>query len=94
MQLYKYIYNARDIAAYIKYFSVPQYMEVSYMQYIFNIGTPVMAAPLCKDFEKFKNEVYRELYLLWANGFEDEKSDVANMTVGGYRAIICDQECI
>ena len=69
-------------------------MEVSYMQYIFNIGTPVMAAPLCRDFEKFKNEVYRELYHLWASGFEDERSDVANMTSNGERAIICDQECI
>lgn len=92
--MYKYIYNARDIAAYIKYFSVPQYMEVSYMQYIFNIGTPVMAAPLCKDFEKFKNEVYRELYHLWACGFEDEKSDIADMTSAGELAKICDQECI
>ncbi len=90
----KYIYNARDIAAYIKFFSVPQYMEVSYMQYIFNIGTPVLAAPLCRDFEKFKNEVYRELYHLWACGFEDERSDIANMTSGGERAFMCDQECI
>ncbi len=93
-ELTKYIYNARDIAAYIKYFSVPQYMEVSYMQYIFNIGTPVIAAPLCRDFEKFKNEVYRELYHLWACGFEDERSDIANMAMSGSMAIICDQECI
>lgn len=64
------------------------------MQYIFNIGAPVMAAPLCKDFDKFKNEVYRELYYLWACGFEDERSDIANMTIGGDRAIICDQDCI
>ena len=90
----KYIYNARDIAAYFKYFSVPSYLEVSYMQYIFNIGTPVIAAPQCKDFEKFKNDVYRELYYLWALGFEDEKSDIANMTAGGDLAKICDQECI
>ncbi|MBP5181304.1 MAG: hypothetical protein J6127_08470 [Clostridiales bacterium] len=90
----KYIYNARDIAAYFKYFSVPSYLEVSYMQYVFNIGTPVIAAPLCKDFEKFKTDVYRELYYLWAMGFEDEKSDIANMTAGGDLAIICDQECI
>ena len=92
--MHKYIYNARDIAAYIKYFSVPQYMEVSYMQYIYNIGTPVMAAPLCKDFEKFKNEVYRELYHLWACGFEDEKSDITYMMGPGELAQICDQECI
>ncbi len=90
----RYIYNARDIAAYFKYFGVPQYMEVSYMQYIFNIGTPVLAAPLCRDFEKFKSEVYRELYYLWASGFEDEKSDVSCMTTGGELAKICDQECI
>jgi len=90
----KYIYNARDIAAYFKYFTVPQYLEVSYMQYIFNIGTPVLAAPLCKDFEKFKADVYRELYYLWANGFEDEKSDIANMTAKGERPLICDPECI
>lgn len=93
-KLHSYIYNARDIAAYIKYFSVPQYMEVSYMQYIYNIGMPVMAAPLCRDFEKFKNEVYRELYHLWACGFEDERSDIACMTNDGVRAKFCDQECI
>ena len=90
----KYIYNARDIAAYFKFFTVPQYLEVSYMQYIFNIGTPVIAAPLCRDFERFRNDIYRELYYLWALGFEDERSDIANMTAGGDLAIICDQECI
>lgn len=90
----KYIFNARDIAAYFKYFNVPQYLEVSYMQYIFNIGSPLMAAPLCKDFEKFKSEVYRELYYLWALGFEDEKSDIASVTSGGDRSLICDQDCI
>ncbi|MCQ2516917.1 MAG: hypothetical protein MJ094_08665 [Saccharofermentans sp.] len=90
----KYIFNARDIAAYFKYFNVPQYLEVSYMQYIFNIGSPLMAAPLCKDFEKFKSEVYRELYYLWALGFEDEKSDISCVTSGGDRSLICDQDCI
>lgn len=90
----RYIFNARDIAAYFKYFNVPQYLEVSYMQCVFNIGTPLLAAPLCKDFEKFKGEVYRELYYLWASGFEDEKSDIACVTAGGDRSLICDQECI
>lgn len=90
----KYIFNARDIAAYFKYFNVPQYLEVSYMQYIFNIGSPLLAAPLCKDFEKFKSEVYRELYYLWALGFEDEKSDIASVTSGGDQSLICDQDCI
>ena len=61
-ELTKYIYNARDIAAYITYFSVPQYMEVSYMQYIFNIGTPVIAAPLCRDF-LYYNETGRKAAL-------------------------------
>lgn len=90
----KYIYNARDIAAYFKYFSVPSYLEVSYMQYIFKIGSPVLATPLTRDFESFKCEVYRELYYLWANGFEDEKSDISNMPPHGALAMICDQECI
>ena len=52
--MHKYIFNARDIAAYIKYFSVPQYLEVSYMQYIFNLGPTVLAVPLTRDFESFK----------------------------------------
>ncbi len=90
----KYIFNARDVAAYFKWFGVPSYLEVSYMQYIFSIGSPVLAYPLTGDFEKFKGEVYRELYYLWANGFEDEKSDISYMPENGARALICDQECI
>ncbi|MBR3143470.1 MAG: hypothetical protein IKF09_10035 [Clostridiales bacterium] len=49
----KYIYNSRDVAAYFKYFSVPNYLEVSYMQYVFNLGTNVLAEPLTRDFEAF-----------------------------------------
>ena len=90
----KYIYNSRDVAAYFKYFSVPSYLEVSYMQYIFNLGTKVLAEPLTRDFETFKNEVYRELYFLWANGFENEKADISKMTSEGDLTLICDQECI
>ena len=90
----KYIFNARDVAAYFKYFSVPSHLEVSYMQYIFKIGTPVLAAPLTREFEAFKGEVYRELYYLWANGFEGEKSDISYMPERGALALICDQECI
>ena len=90
----KYIFNARDVAAYFKWFGVPSYLEVSYMQYIFSIGSPVLANPLTRDFEKFKGEVYRELYYLWANGFEDERSDISCMPEDGARALICDQECI
>ena len=89
-----YIFNARDIAAYFKWFSVPSYLEVSYMQYIFNIGTPVLARPLTSDFEKFKLEVYKQLYYLWANGFEDEKSDIACMNEPDALPLICDAECI
>ena len=92
--LRKYIYNSRDVAAYFKYFSVPSYLEVSYMQYIFSIGNKVLAEPLTRDFEYFKKEVYRELYFLWANGFENEKSDISKMTSEGQVSLICDQECI
>ena len=90
----KYIYNSRDVAAYFKYFSVPSHLEVSYMQYIFNLGSKVLAEPLSRDFEHFKNEVYRELYLLWANGFENEKADISKMTSEGDLSLICDQDCI
>ena len=92
--MHKYIFNASDIAAYFKWFSVPSYLEVSYMQYIFSIGKPVLAAPLTADFENFKKEVYRELYYLWACGFENERSDISNMHDGSSFAVICDQECI
>ena len=82
------------MAAYFKYFSVPSYLEVSYMQYIFNLGNKILAEPLTRDFEHFKNEVFRELYFLWANGFEGERSDISAMTADGQLALICDQECI
>ena len=90
----KYIYNSRDVAAYFKYFSVPSHLEVSYMQYIFNLGSKVLAEPLTRDFDYFKKDVYRELYFLWANGFENEKADISKMTSEGDLSLICDQECI
>lgn len=90
----KYIYNSRDVAAYFKYFSVPSHLEVSYMQFVFNLGSKVLAEPLTRDFESFKREVYRELYFLWANGFENEKADISKMTADGQLSLICDQECI
>lgn len=90
----KYVFNARDIAAYMKWFGVPNYLEVSYMQFFFGVGNNVLAAPLTRDFEVFKNAVYRELYYLWANGFEDDKSDISNMTSDGTLSLICDQDCI
>jgi len=94
VSLRKYIYNSRDVAAYFKYFSVPSYLEVSYMQYIFNIGNKVLAEPLTRDFDSFKTDVYRELYFLWANGFENERADISKMTSDGQLSLICDQECI
>ena len=90
----KYIFNARDIAAYLKWFNVPNYLEITYMQYFFSAGKKILAAPLSRDFEKFKNEVYRELYYLWANGFEDDRSDISKMAASGAVSLICDQECI
>lgn len=90
----KYLFNARDIAAYMKWFSVPNHMEVTYMQYFFSIGNKIIAEPLTRDFESFKNEIYRELYYLWANGFEDDKSEISKVTANGSLSLICDQECI
>ncbi|MCQ2466037.1 MAG: hypothetical protein MJ166_00760 [Clostridia bacterium] len=90
----KYLFNARDIAAYMKWFSVPSHLEVTYMQYFFSIGNKIIAEPLTRDFESFKNEIYRELYYLWANGFEDDKSDISKMNINGALSLICDQECV
>ena len=89
-----YYFNARDVAAYFKYFTVPSYLEVSYMQYIFNLGKRVLAEPLTRDFEQFKREVYRELYFLWSNGFDSEKSGISSMVTEGQVSLICDQDCI
>ena len=89
-----YYFNARDVAAYFKYFSVPSYLEVSYMQYVFNLGKRVLAEPLTRDFEQFKREVYRELYFLWSNGFDSERSDISSMVTEDQVSLICDQECI
>ena len=89
-----YYFNARDVAAYFKYFTVPSYLEVSYMQFIFNLGKRVLAEPLTRDFEQFKREVYRELYFLWSNGFDSEKSDISAMVTDGQVSLICDQDCI
>ena len=86
-----YYFNARDVAAYFKYFTVPSYLEVSYMQFIFNLGKRVLAEPLTRE---FKREVYRELYFLWSIGFDSEKSDVSSMVTEGQISLICDQECI
>lgn len=90
----KYLFNARDIAAYMKWFSVPNHLEVTYMQYFFSIGNKFIAEPLTRDFESFKVSIYRELYYLWANGFEDDKSDISKMNESGSLSLICDQECI
>lgn len=90
----KYLFNARDIAAYMKWFSVPSHLEVTYMQFFFSIGNKIIAEPLTRNFESFKTEIYRELYYLWANGFEDDKSDISKMPVAGSLSLICDQECI
>lgn len=90
----RYYYNARDVAAYFKYFSVPSYLEVSYMQFVFNLGRRILAEPLTRDFEQFKREIYRELYFLWSNGFDSETSDISCMVSDGQMSLICDQECI
>lgn len=91
---HRYIFNSRDIASYFKWFSVPSHLEVSYMKHIFDIGAPVLARPLIADFEFFKKSIYKELYYLWANGFENERSDISNMVNEGELSLICDQECI
>lgn len=89
-----YLYNARDIAAYFKWAGVSSHQEKEYLNYIFMIGKDILAKPLTKDYDQFEQAVYRELYYLWSEGFENEYSDIATIAPKGAVSLICDQEFI
>jgi len=89
-----YLYNARDVAAYFKWVGVSSHMEKQYIEYIFKIGKKILAKPLTIQYESFEQAVYRELYFLWSDGFENEYSDIANVAPKGAVSLICDQEFI
>ena len=89
-----YLYNARDIAAYFKWAGVSSHHEKEYMHYIFMIGSDILAKPLTNDYEGFERAVYRELYYLWSEGFENEYTDIATIAPKGAVSLICDQDFI
>ncbi len=89
-----YLYNSRDIAAYFKWAGVSSHQEKEYLHYIFMIGADILAKPLTREYEAFETAVYRDLYYLWSEGFENEFSDIATIAPKGAVSLICDQEFI
>ncbi|MBR3058573.1 MAG: hypothetical protein IKG93_11485 [Clostridiales bacterium] len=89
-----YLYNSRDIAAYFKWAGVSSHQEKEYLHYIFLIGKDILARPLTREYDSFETAVYRDLYYLWSEGFENEFSDIATIAPRGSVSLICDQEFI
>jgi len=87
-----YRYNALDIAAYIKWTSIPAETERTYLDLLFQMREQILARPLSKDFESFAMAVFREMYHVWARGFENEFSDVNLIAPEGSVALFCDQD--
>jgi hypothetical protein len=87
-----YRYNALDIAAYIKWTGIPADTERTYLDLLFQMREQILARPLAKDFESFAMAVFREMYHVWARGFENEFSDVNLIAPEGSVALFCDQE--
>lgn len=87
-----YRYNALDIAAYIKWTSITADTERTYLDLLFQLREHILARPLAKDFESFAMAVFREMYHVWARGFENEFSDVNLIAPKGSVALLCDQE--
>jgi len=87
-----YRYNALDIAAYIKWTSIPAETERTYLDLLFQMREQILARPLAKDFESFTMAVFREMYHVWARGFENEFSDVNLIAPEGSVALFCDQD--
>jgi len=88
----KYRYNALDIAAYLKWTGMPADREREQLSLLYELREPLLARPIAKDTESFFREVFRQMYHIWARGFENEFSDVARIAEEGQTAIFCDQE--
>jgi hypothetical protein len=89
-----YRYNASDIAAYFKWTSMPAQTEYVYLDILFQMREQILARPQSKDFESFVQTVYREMYHIWARGFENEFSDIHLITPEDAVSLFCDQEYI
>ncbi len=89
-----YRYNSLDIAAYIKWTSMPPESERVYLDLVFQMRDLILARPLAKEFDSFTKDVFREMYHLWARGFENEFSDINLITPENSISLVCDQEFI
>lgn len=89
-----YRYNALDIAAYFKWTSMPADTERIYLDLLFQMREQILARPLAKDFESFVRAVFREMYHVWARGFENEFSDVKRIAPEDAVSLFCDQKFI
>ncbi|MBN1892504.1 MAG: hypothetical protein JW780_06945 [Clostridiales bacterium] len=89
-----YLYNARDIAAYLKWAGIPAHREKDYLRFLFDGRDVLLARPLTTDYSSFERDVFREMYFLWSVGFVNEYSDIRLIAPEGAVAIFCDQEFI
>jgi len=87
-----YRYNALDIAAYFKWTSLPPDTEEAYFTFLYSLKETLLARPFTKDFEEFRQTVFREMYHVWARGFENEFSDVNRIAREDALSIFCDRE--
>lgn len=87
-----YRYNALDIAAYFKWTSMPPETERIYLDLLFQMREKILARPLANDFESFERAVFREMYHVWARGFENEFSDVNRIAPEDAVSLFCDPD--
>lgn len=90
----KYLFNARDIAAYFKWSGVPGFLEKNYLEFLFEHKKQLLARPMTIDYETFERDVFREMYFLWSVGFVNEFSDVSLIAPDGSITLFCDQRFI
>lgn len=87
-----YRYNALDIAAYLKWSSIPVSGEEACLTLLYEMRDALLARPLAKDYSEFSREVFRQMYHLWSRGFENEFSDVNLIAEEESVALLCDQD--
>jgi hypothetical protein len=73
---------------------MPAQTEYVYLDILFQMREQILARPQSKDFESFVQAVYREMYHIWARGFENEFSDIHLITPEDAVSLFCDQEYI
>lgn len=85
-------YSALDVAAYFKWSSLPQEAEPTYLDFLYQLKNDILARPLTKTSDLFRQAVFREMYHVWSRGFENEFSDVNCIVPEGTVTLFCDQK--